>query len=87
MYATTDDPKLRNPAEALVLARQAVATSPEPNPAYLDTLAEALLVNGQPAEALKYELQAFQLDPDNPEFKTRLPRFQAAARSATVAKR
>jgi Flp pilus assembly protein TadD len=87
MYATADDPKLRNPAEALVMARQAVATSLEPNAAYLDTLAEALLINGQPAEALKYEMQAFQLDPDNPEFKSRLPRFQAAANSPTVAKR
>jgi tetratricopeptide (TPR) repeat protein len=87
IYATADDLKLRDPAEALVLARRAVSTSAEPNAAFLDTLAEALLINGQSSEALKYELQAFQLDPENPEFKTRLPRFQTAANSHTVAKR
>jgi tetratricopeptide (TPR) repeat protein len=87
IYATADDLKLRDPAEALVLARQAVSTSADPNAAFLDTLAEALLINGQAAEALKYEMQAFHLDPENPEFKTRLPHFQTAANSHTVAKR
>jgi tetratricopeptide (TPR) repeat protein len=87
LYATAEDAKLRDPTQALVLARQAVATSEEPNAAFLDTLAEALLINGQPVEALKYELQAAQLDPDNPEFLTRLPRFQAAVQPQVAAKR
>ncbi|HUE42880.1 MAG TPA: tetratricopeptide repeat protein, partial [Candidatus Sulfotelmatobacter sp.] len=80
IYATADDLKFRDPGEALVLAREAVSTSPEPNPAYLDTLAEALLLNGQPAEALANELRAVQLDPENPELQSRLPRFREAAR-------
>ena len=87
IYATADDLKLRDPAQALVLARQAVANSPGPNAAFIDTLAEALLINGQASEALSYELQAARLDPDNPEFKTRLPRFQAAVQSHVVAKK
>jgi tetratricopeptide (TPR) repeat protein len=86
IYATADDPKFRDPAEALVLARHAVSMSPQPNPAYLDTLAEALLLNGQPAEALTEELQAAKLDPENPELQSRLPRFREAANLHTLPK-
>jgi tetratricopeptide (TPR) repeat protein len=83
IFATADDPKLRNPAEALVLARKAVKGSPTPNPAFLDTLAEALLLNGQPAEALKIEKQVAVLDPNNPDIPARLAHFQAAFSQAT----
>ena len=83
IYATADDPKFRNPGEALVLARRAVE-SPQPNPAFLDTLAEALLLNGQFAEALANELQAAKLDPENPELQSRLPRFREAANTHTL---
>jgi Tfp pilus assembly protein PilF len=86
IYATADDEKLRDSAQALVLARQAVANSPEPNSAFLDTLAEALLINGQAAEALKYELQAVKIDPQNEELQTRLLRFQAAVKPQVAAK-
>ena len=80
LYATADDRKFRNPVEALTLARRAVQTSPEPNSAFLDTLAEALLLNGQPAKALVTEQKAFDLDPENLEIKSRLLRFIEAAR-------
>jgi tetratricopeptide (TPR) repeat protein len=86
IYATAEDHKLRNPAEALVLARKAVKGSATPNPAYLDTLAEALLLTGQPAEALKTEQQAVALDPNNPEMRTRLAHFQAAFSPTSAAK-
>lgn len=86
IYATADDPKLRNPAEALVLARRAVASSPQPNPAFIDTLAEALLLNGHPAEALTTELQAVRLDPKNAELQSRLARFREAAELRSSAK-
>ena len=79
VYATADDPKLRNPVEALRLARIAVEKSPSPNPAYLDTLAEALVLNGKPAEALALEEKALALDPQNPELQSRMARFRQAA--------
>lgn len=82
IYCTAEDRKFRDPAEALTLARRAVSESPAPNPAYLDTLAEALLLNGQPADALATELQAVKLDPENPELQSRLPRFLEAAKQA-----
>jgi|GEM_PF-2267998 Tfp pilus assembly protein PilF len=82
MYCTAVDTKLRNPSEALVLARHAVATSPSPNPAFLDTLAEAQLLNGLRSEALATETQAVKLDPSNPEYQTRLARFREAASTA-----
>jgi Tfp pilus assembly protein PilF len=82
MYCTAVDTKLRNPSEALALARRAVATSPSPNPAFLDTLAEAQLLNGFRSEALATETQAVKLDPNNPEYQTRLARFREAASTA-----
>lgn len=87
LYLTADDLQLRDPVQALVLARRAVATSPEPDAAYLDTLAEALLVNGEPAEALAYEQQAAKLEPDNSDLRARLPRFEAAVQTQTALKR
>jgi tetratricopeptide (TPR) repeat protein len=79
IYATSEDQKLRNPSEALHLAQQAVKTSSQPNPAFIDTLAEALLLNGRADEALVTETQAASLDPDNPELKSRLAHFREAA--------
>jgi Flp pilus assembly protein TadD len=53
----------------------------------LDTLAEALLLNGQPAEALNTEQQAAALDPKNPEMQTRLAHFQAACSPSSATKK
>jgi tetratricopeptide (TPR) repeat protein len=86
IYATADDPAFRDPSEALRLASQAVQTSPQPDPAILDTLAEALLQNGQPAEALKTEQQAASVDPKNAEMQTRLAHFQSAYSSSLLSK-
>jgi len=86
IYATADDQKLRNTKEALILAQKAVKGSATPNPAFLDTLAEALLLNGQPAEALQIERQAAALDPNNPEISARLTRFQVAASNLSPSK-
>jgi len=56
--------------------------------ATLDTLAEALLQTGHPAEALAQEERAAQLAPDNPEIKSRLQRFRdAATKSSAFAQR
>jgi tetratricopeptide (TPR) repeat protein len=76
IYVTAKDSKFRNPTEGLVLAQRAVKTSPEPIPAFIDTLAEALLVNGYPDEAVQTELQAIKLDP---ALQPRLAHFREAA--------
>ena len=78
IYCTSKDVSLRDPKAALNLARRAVRTSPTPNPAFLDTLAEAELLNGQQTEALATETQAAQLDPDNSELQVRLQYFRDA---------
>jgi tetratricopeptide (TPR) repeat protein len=82
LYATAENLKLQKPPEALVLARRAVETSPSQNPAFLDTLAEAQLLNGQPTEALATETKALALDPDNPELQSRLAHFREAANAS-----
>jgi tetratricopeptide (TPR) repeat protein len=87
VYCTAEDHQLRNPAEALILARRAVETSPSPNPAFLDTLAEAQSLNGQGAEALATETQALKLDPQNTDFQASVARFRDAAVLPTSAKR
>jgi tetratricopeptide (TPR) repeat protein len=82
VYATADDPAIKNPAEALRLARLAVDSYKDPEPFMLDTLAEALLINGKPQEALEIEKKAVALDPANAEFQQRIERFEDAATRA-----
>lgn len=79
IYATSDDHKLRNAGEALRLAQLAVQTSPVANPAFIDTLAEAQLLNGDATEALATEEKALALAPDSPELKKRVEHFRDAA--------
>jgi tetratricopeptide (TPR) repeat protein len=79
LYATSSDVRYRDYVAALKLARQAVDSSKEPNAAYLDTLAEALLLNGHAREALATEERAVSLDTNNTELKARLERFRKAA--------
>jgi tetratricopeptide (TPR) repeat protein len=86
IYATSSDPQYRKPEEALTLARRAVQSSKEPVPAILDTLAEALLINGQPQEALKTEEEAVKLAPNEGEMQSRLKHFQEAAQQANSVK-
>jgi tetratricopeptide (TPR) repeat protein len=83
IYAISPDPHYRNPGAALSLARHASQSSKEPSPAFLDTLAEALLLNGQPVEALKTEEQAAKLAPDDQDIQTRFARMQQAATTAS----
>jgi len=80
LYATADSAQFRNSAEALRLAKLAVQYSEAPDPAILDTLAEAQLLNNQAQEALATEQQAAKLDPQNPQIQSRLLRFEQAAK-------
>ena len=82
-YATSTDPAIRNPVAALQHARKAVQLSEEPEPAFLDTLAEAYFLNGQIAEAVKSAEQALAASPeDRTEYEKRLEHFRRALRKA-----
>lgn len=84
-YATST-----NPAAALDYARKAVAAEKDhPNPNYLDTLAEALYLNQQYADAVNTEQQALQLatpefvsPQDRPDFQKRLEKYQLALKDS-----
>lgn len=60
---------------------QVGAVLPEQKAAFLDTLAEALVIIGQVDDALKTEEKALQIDPHNPILRSRLERFRIAAQS------
>jgi Flp pilus assembly protein TadD len=81
LYCIAEDRKYRNPTEALRLAQLAVEAQPD-NPSFLDTLAEAQLLNGNAGAALATETSALAGDPENEEFQTRLIRFREAAASS-----
>jgi len=92
LLATAADHKLRDSQAALTLATHAVAlqeTVPHPHAevtsAFLDTLAEAQLLTGHPAEALASEERAAKLAPNNTEIQSRLQRFRDAASPKSAA--
>jgi Zn-dependent protease with chaperone function len=63
LYATAEDPRFRNPARALDLAKAAAGLLEEPH--ILDTLAECYYVNGQYAKALETARRALRLAREN----------------------
>ena len=77
-YATSEDPIIRNPQKALEYAKKAVELTPQPVPAYLDTLAEAYYVNGQFDNAIEIEKKAISLRPDHEFLKEQLKKFEQA---------
>ena len=76
--AVTWPEKYRNPARAVELARRAVTLSKRQSWQILDTLAEALLVAGRPAEALIENNAARLVSPQQPELAARDKRIRAA---------
>jgi predicted Zn-dependent protease len=79
LLATTTDPELRNPKEALSLAQKAVSAEPN-NAAHQDTLARAYFETGQPEKAAEAEQRAVALQPDNPSYKEALEKYRATNR-------
>jgi rhomboid protease GluP len=79
LYATCDDEQFRDPAKALAHARRAVELSNWKEATFVDTLAEALFVNGNFDEAVKVQTRALKLDPDNPELIEHMARYRKAA--------
>jgi tetratricopeptide (TPR) repeat protein len=63
------------PAEAVKLATKAIALDKD-NAAYLDTAAEAHFRNGNPAEAVRLEVRALELRPNDHFMREQLKRFQ-----------
>jgi Zn-dependent protease with chaperone function len=66
LLATSDDPRLRDPKRALVLAKRAVSI--ERMPVYLDTLAEAYFANGYRQEAVKTMREALSKAKKNRDY-------------------
>ena len=79
LYATADDPKFRNAEAALDHGRRAVELTSWRQPDFIDTLAEALYVSGNYAEAVKTESTALRLAPDNQELQEHMARYLKAA--------
>ncbi len=81
LLATSTDPKVRDPKEAVSVALKAVEVEPD-NPACLDTLATAYFEAGQPDKAAETERRALALKPDDPSYKKALEKYETASRHA-----
>lgn len=84
LLSTTPHLGLRDPARALKLAESAVVLTCRKNAGYLDTLAQALAVNGRTAEALAVAREAIALNPDDQYLKDREREFSNAAGTTNV---
>ena len=76
LYATSEDEKFRNPGAALEHAQKAVELSRWKVGAFIDTLAEALYVNGKFSDAVRTQERALQLEPDNQEYQEHMARYR-----------
>ncbi len=78
LYATAEDPRFRNPARALDLAKSAAGLLEEPH--ILDTLAECYYVNGQYSKALETARRALRLARENRTYyQEQVEKFRKAA--------
>jgi len=89
IYATSTNLDYRDPGAALQLAQHAVELeqgasggSAQQTAAFLDTLAEALFINGRPEEALKAEESAVELDPNDAEILKRFEKLRNVVQKA-----
>jgi TPR repeat protein len=76
LLATSNNPHVRNPQEAVTLASKAVAAAN--NPDYLDTLAAAYFASGQTDKAVEAEKKALIMSPANDSYKEALQKYMAA---------
>ena len=79
LYATSEDPRYRNPRGALEHATLAVELTDWKEPSFIDTLAEAFYVNNNFDEAVRTQSKALKLDPDNREFQEHMEKYRKAA--------
>jgi tetratricopeptide (TPR) repeat protein len=78
LYATAENPALRDPAKALAYAQRAVEASNGRDANILDTLAEAYYVNREFDEAIKAEERALELAPEPEAYRNQLKKFREA---------
>lgn len=79
LYATCEDPGIRNPSRALHLAKQAVLL--ERSSQVLDTLAESHFINGEIEAAIETEKMALELAKENREYyRKQIERFSLEQR-------
>ena len=86
LYATSDDPKVRNPQAALTHAKVAADLTQWKQAYVIDTLAEALFVNQQFDEAVKAETKALALEPHNQGYVERIAKYRKASESPAPAR-
>jgi uncharacterized protein len=79
LLATSSDPKVRNPKEAVTVAQKLVEAEAN-NAAYFDTLATAYFEVGQPDKAAETERRALALKPNDPFYSKALEKYEAAKR-------
>jgi len=79
LYATCEDPKWRDPRAALEHARRAVELTQWKEAGFIDTLAEANYASGSSQEAVRIQVLALQLDPQNVELQEHMDRYRKAA--------
>jgi membrane associated rhomboid family serine protease/Tfp pilus assembly protein PilF len=79
LYATSEDPRYRNPRGALQHAKLAVELTDWKEPSFIDTLAEAFYVNNSFDDAVRTQSKALKLDPDNREFQEHMEKYRKAA--------
>jgi serine/threonine-protein kinase len=79
LYATCEDPKWRDLHAALEHARRAVELTQWKEAEFIDTLAETNYARGSYREAVRVQLIALHLDPQNPELQEHMARYRKAA--------
>jgi rhomboid protease GluP len=79
LLATSPVTELRDPVRALEHAQKAVALDGWKQAAFIDTLAEALYVNGRYSEAVTTQARALQIEPQNQEYLDHMKRYRKAA--------
>ncbi len=84
LLATSPARELRDPARSLAHAQKAVALDGWKQAAYIDTLAEALYVNGRYSEAVTTQTRTLQIEPDNREYQDHMRRYRKAASSGKI---
>ncbi len=77
LFATCEESSLRNPEQALVLARKAAQLKASPH--ILDTLAESYYINGYYSQAVEAEQRAIQLieKQERAHYEEQLAKFKA----------
>jgi len=78
LYATIENPTLRDPAKALAYAQRAVEASNATDANFLDTLAEAYYANQQFDAAIETEERALEIAPELEAYQNQLKKFRDA---------